>query len=75
VSEIRSLGLQKLVVAAIMGFFAYTIVSYSCCCFCCSFSTRIEKEKEVASTQKHKKLISKRNPRNSKPRKICRFQH
>jgi hypothetical protein len=36
---------------------------------------KVEKEKEIATTQEHKKLASKRNPRNSKPRKICRSQH
>jgi hypothetical protein len=52
---------------------AYVVASYGCSC--CSCNTKIKKEKEVASTQEHKKPASKRNPRNSKPGKICCFQH
>jgi len=52
---------------------AYVVASYGYYCSCCSCSTKIEKEKEVVATQKHKKLANKRNPRNSKPRKIYRF--
>jgi hypothetical protein len=33
------------------------------------------KEKKIVAIQKHKKTTSKRNPRNSKPGKIYRFQH
>jgi len=75
-----SLGLQKLAIAIIVGFssvlfsLAYTAARYGYYCSCCSCSTRLEKE-EVTTTQEHKKLASKRNPRNSKPRKICCFQH
>jgi hypothetical protein len=35
----------------------------------------MEKEKEVATIQKPKKPTSKKNPRNSKPGKICHIQH
>jgi hypothetical protein len=35
----------------------------------------VEKEKQVATTQEHKKPTSKRNLRNSKPKKICCLQH
>jgi hypothetical protein len=54
---------------------AYTVVSYGCCCSCCNCSTIVEKEEEVITIQEHKKPTSKRNPRNSKPRKIYHFQH
>jgi hypothetical protein len=54
---------------------AYVDASYGYCYSCCSCSTKVEKEKEVATIQEHKKPSSKRNPKNSKPRKICRFQH
>jgi hypothetical protein len=54
--------------------FADAVVSYGYCCSCYSCSTKIEKEKEL-TTQEHKKPTSKRNPRNSKPGKICHFQH
>jgi hypothetical protein len=56
--------------------FVYVIASY--CYYCCSYyscSTKVEKEKEVVAIQKHKKLTSKRNLRNSKPGKIYCFQH
>jgi hypothetical protein len=46
--------------------------SYGCCCSYCSCSIRIEKK---ITTQKQKKLSSKKNPRLSKPKKICHFQH
>jgi len=74
-----SLGLQKLAIAIIVGFssvlfsLAYAAARYGYYCSCCSCSTRLEKEE--VTTQEHKKLASKRNPRNSKPRKICCFQH
>jgi len=51
------------------------IASYGCCCSFGSYSTRVKKEEEIIITQEHKKPTSKRNPRNSKPRKICYFQH
>jgi len=67
----------------------YVVASYGCCCSCCSCSTKVKKKKrtkksetqetkkkkKVATTQEHKKPTSKRNPRNSKLRKICHFQH
>ncbi len=45
---------------------AYDAASYGCCCSYYSYSTKVEEEKEVAAIQEYK---------NSKPRKICRFQH
>jgi hypothetical protein len=54
---------------------AYIIANYGYCCSYCSCSTKVEKEEEVVAIQKHKKLASKRNPRNSKPGKIYHFQH
>jgi len=53
----------------------YTTVNYGYCCSYCSYNTKVEKEEEVVAIQKYKKLASKRNPRNSKPRKIYCFQH
>ncbi len=54
---------------------AYIATSYGYYCSCCSCNTKVEKENEVIATQEHKKPTSKRNPRNSKPGKICHFQH
>jgi hypothetical protein len=34
-----------------------------------------KKKEKIAITQEHKKLTSKRNLRNSKAKKISRFQH
>jgi hypothetical protein len=70
-----------------MGFFRcffsfiYIITNYGCCCYCCSYNTRVEKEEEVLITEEHKKPANKRNPRNSKLGrrkrlgKIYRFQY
>jgi hypothetical protein len=51
------------------------IASYGFCCSYCSYNIRVEKEEEVVAIQEHKKPTRKRNPINSKLRKICRFQH
>jgi hypothetical protein len=56
-------------------FVAYIVANYGCGCSCCSCNIRAEKEEEVATTQEHNKLVSKRNSRNLKTEKICRFQH
>jgi hypothetical protein len=48
---------------------AYVTTSYGYCCSYYTCSIRVEKEKEVATTEEHKKPASKRNPRNSKPRR------
>jgi hypothetical protein len=40
-----------------------------------SCNTRVQKEEEITTIQEHKKTVSKRNPKNLKPRKICCFQH
>jgi hypothetical protein len=42
---------------------AYTIANYDYYCFCCSYSTKVEKKK-VATIQKHKK------PTRKKPKKL-----
>jgi hypothetical protein len=54
---------------------SYVVASYGCYCSCCNYNIRVEKEKEVATIQEHKKPTSKRNPRNSKAGKIYCFQH
>jgi hypothetical protein len=77
-SSLQSSGTQNFTACSLflVSFsFACVIASYGCCCSYCSYSTRVEKEKEVVTTQEHKKPASKRNLRNSKPRKIYSFQH
>jgi hypothetical protein len=54
---------------------ACAAANYGCYCSCYSYSTKVKKEKEVAITQEHKKPASKRNPRNSKPKKTYHFHH
>ncbi len=54
---------------------AYVTTSYGCYCSYCTCSIRVEKKEEITTTQEHKKPTSKKNPRNSKPGKICPFQH
>jgi hypothetical protein len=39
----------------------YVAASYGYCCSCCSCSTWVKKENEVAAIQEHKKPTSKRN--------------
>jgi hypothetical protein len=75
-SEALKLRISQLVACFWCPFsLAYIVVSYGYCYSCYSCSTKVKDEKEVATTQKHKKPASKRNPINSKLRKICRFQH
>jgi len=65
--EASKLKTSQLVACFLCPFsFAYATVGYDCCCSCYSCNTKIEKEKEIATTQEHKKPIRKRNPRNSK---------
>jgi hypothetical protein len=40
--------------------FAYVVASYGCCS-CCSCNTKVVEEKDVTTTQEHKKLANKRN--------------
>jgi len=62
----------ELVLGEESGFFRcffsliYIITNYGYCCYCCSYSTRVEKEEEVVITEEHKKPANKRNPRHSK---------
>jgi hypothetical protein len=51
----------------------YIVANYGRCCSCCNYNTRVEKLKEAATTQEHKKPTSKRNLRNSKLKKNCCF--
>jgi hypothetical protein len=55
-SEIGSLGLQKLAVVTVVGFYSVPspllmlLLVYGYSCSYCSCSTRVEKEEEIATT-------------------------
>jgi hypothetical protein len=60
--------------------FAYIATSYGCCCSYCSCSTRVKKEEDITSTQKHKNQQGKETQKTQSQEgerlgKIYRFQH
>jgi hypothetical protein len=65
-SFLQSSGIQNFTTSSLFFQYpfslAYVVASFGYCS-CCSYNTKVEEKKKIATTQDHKTLTSKRNPR------------